>query len=94
MPGLRIQEARGNPVGSGSQQITPIARVIRLTWRGGGVEWRWPMAVETRQGESVRRLPIGDATRRAIAGVIFAELVLGALALWAQRVSLRRRISR
>jgi hypothetical protein len=94
MAGLHVEQVRGATVRRSGQEIAPVARVARLTWRGGRVEWRRPVAIEVHRGDRAERIPIRDVTRRAQAGVIFAELALGILAVWAQRAYLRRRNAR
>jgi hypothetical protein len=93
MPGLRIEETRGKQIAHRSREITPIARVAHVTWRGGGFDWQRPVAVEVRQGDAVQRVPIHNATRRAVAGIILGELALGVLAVWAEQIYLRRRFA-
>jgi hypothetical protein len=94
MPGLRIEETRGTPSAQPDQQITPIARVVHLTWPGGRFDWYRPVAVEVTHRDRTRRIPIRNVTRQIMAGIILAELVLGALAWWAEQTYLRRRTAR
>jgi hypothetical protein len=56
-------------------EVTPIARSTHLAWRGGGLEWHRPAAVEVRDGAGVRRIPIYNATRRTIGLLALAGLV-------------------
>lgn len=88
---LHIVEVRGSLVTRGTSELTPVARVVRLDWPSGGIAWYRPGWVEVREGHGVRRIPIRDATRWAVAGVIVAQVVLAALALWAERAYVRRR---
>jgi hypothetical protein len=82
-------ETRGQPVRAAGQEITPIGRVRRITWPGGGLIRQRPVAVEVRQGNSTSRLPIHDATRQAIA-LFITGLVMGALTLPLIRKSFQR----
>jgi hypothetical protein len=89
MPGLRTVETRGDSRTHFDQTITPIARVTQLTWPGGRIAWHRPVAVEAARGDRVRRIPIHNATRRLVVGIVLAEAALGALAWWGQQRSLQ-----
>ena len=76
MPGWQIDETRGKPSLILGRQITPVGRAVQVSWSGGGVIWHRPVAVEVRQGDATRRLPIQNVTRRAIIGIALAGLLL------------------
>lgn len=80
-PGWRVEDLRGLPLTIAGQQLTPVERVTELGRQHLVVRWRRPVFVEVRQGDSVRRLPIRNMTRRVIAFTVLAELVLGAVGL-------------
>lgn len=92
MTALRIERVRGPTLSQPGQEVTPLARVIQLTWPGGITEWRRPVAVEVRRGNRVRHIPIRDATRRAQVIIALTGLAICGLAT-AARV-LQRRVSR
>ena len=94
MPGLRTEETRGAPRAQLDQTITPIARVAQLTWPGGRLEWHRPVAVEVARGGRVQRIPIRNATRQLVAGIVLVELALGGLVWWAQQRYVYRRSTR
>ncbi len=78
--GWRRYETRGQPIHAQGQEVTPIGRVTRFTWPGGGMIRHRPVAVEVRQGEHITRLPIRNVTRQVIA-LLLTGLALGVLAL-------------
>ena len=91
MPGWRTEETQGTPRTHLDKTITPIACVAQLTWPGGRLEWHRPAAVEVARGGRVQRIPIRNATRQLVAGIVLAELALGGLVGWiAQRAVYRR----
>ena len=94
MPGLHREDLRGTPRTLLDQTITPVARVVQLTWPGGRLEWHRPVAVEVARGDRVQRIPIRNATRRLVAGIVLAELALGGLVWWALQRSVYRRATR
>lgn len=94
MTSLRLNEMRGSPIRRLGLEITPVTHVARVTLpRGSFVLWS-PAAIDVRQDNSVRRVRIPNATRRAQVSVILIELALGILAVWAARINSRRRIIR
>lgn len=78
-PGWRVEDLRGTPLTIAGQHLTPVERVTELGRRHVVVSWRRPVFVEVRQGDTVRRLPIRNLTRRAMAFTVLAELALGTL---------------
>lgn len=94
MTSLRLNEMRGTPIRRLDLEITPVSRIAHVTSPRGSFVWRSPAAVDVRQGDSVRRVPIPDVTRRAQVSVILVELALGILAAWAARIYSRRRFIR
>jgi hypothetical protein len=93
MPELHREDIRGTPRTLLDQTITPVARVAQLTWPGGRLEWHRPVAVEVTRGDRVQRIPIRNATRRLVAGIVLAELALGGFVWWAQQRFVSRRVT-
>lgn len=81
MPNIRFEEARGSPLTRSGVEITPIEHVARVTWSGGQLQWRRPVAVEVRDGARIRRAPIHDVTRRAQITALLVAVALGWLAV-------------
>lgn len=94
MTSLRLNEMRGTPISRLDVEVTPVTHVARVTLPRGSFVWRRPVAIEVRQGDTVRRMRIPDATRRAQVGVILVELALGVLAASATRIYSHRRSKR
>lgn len=91
-PTLQISETRGESLLAFDRQTTPIGRAVQVRWSGISFIWHRPVAIEVRQGDSVQRLPIHDATSRAIIAVVLAGLAIVVLAsLSMRRVHSRRR---
>jgi hypothetical protein len=78
---MRREDVRGNTVTAHGREITPIARQRTIAWPGGRAWRHTPLAVEVRERGLVRRIPIRDATPRAILMVALAEVAIGAL-IW------------
>jgi hypothetical protein len=93
-PLLRISETREKPITTNGRQITPIGRVFQVSWRRGMFLWQQPVAVEVRQGDMVRHLPIPNVTRRATTGIILAALALAIAALSTSRIRRKNSIKR
>jgi hypothetical protein len=91
MPHMQHEEVRGQPITRLGQEVTPIARIAQFTWRGGRLEWYRPVAIAVRDEQGVRRVPIHDATRRAMGGIILAGLALGLGAGWIAGAAARGR---
>jgi hypothetical protein len=89
MPQRVTQELRGQPVSRQGLVVTPIARVTRIGWRGGGLDWYRPAAVEVRDDAGVRRIPFYNATRRAIFTIALAGLGASIIASRVMRRSRR-----
>jgi hypothetical protein len=81
MPNVRFEEARGSPLTREGVEITPIEHVARVTWRGGQLAWRRPVAIEVREGVRIWRAPIHDVTRRAQIAALLVMVALGWLAV-------------
>ncbi len=95
-PALQISETRGKTLTAFDRQITPVGSVVQVRWPGGSFTWHRPMAVEVRQGDTMHRLPIHDATLRAITTVVlagFSIVVLVSLSVRRARSRRRRRAS-
>lgn len=90
MPGLHRHDRRGAPITWADETITPIARVVHVAWPGGRLEWHRPVGVEVAREGRTEQIPIRDATRRLLAGLVLSELALGALAWWGQRYFLHQ----
>lgn len=84
-PGWRAYETRGQPIHAHGREVTPIGRVTQVSWPGGGLLWNRAVAVEVRQGGETTRLPIRNATRRAIALLLLGLAAPTFLLAWAQR---------
>jgi len=65
-PILQVNTTRGEPITTRYGQIVPLTRVVKLRWPGGGLNWNRPAAIELQQGQSQQKLPIKNATSRAI----------------------------
>lgn len=91
MPRMRPEHNRGLVLRLQGHEITPVERVVGITWRGGHVEWRRPLAAEVRTGSQTQRIPIHDATRRAVLSLWLAGCAFGALAVWTERIRCRGR---
>jgi hypothetical protein len=81
MPSVHRESLRGSTIPAHDREITPIARLVTVAWPGGRVLWQTPVAIEVRERGQLRRIPIHDATPRAILVMALAEAVLGAL-IW------------
>lgn len=84
-PGWRAYETRGQPIHAHGREVTPIGRVTRISWPGGGLIWNRAVAVEVRQGSETIRLPIHNATRRAIALLLLGLAATTLLLAWVQQ---------
>jgi len=84
-PGWRAYETRGQPIHAHGREVTPIGRVTRIAWPGGGLIWNRAVAVEVRQGSEITRLPIRNATRRAIALLLLGVAAATLLLAWVQQ---------
>ena len=67
------------------RQTTPVGRVVQVRLPFGSFTWHRPVAVEVRQGESIQRLPIQNATRRAIGAMVLTGLAVVVLILLLMR---------
>src|SRR5262245_34037838 len=65
-PRVERREVRGEPLTLSGWRITPIKRVVHIAWPGGAWLWQRPVAVEIQAGESLRRMPVHNITRRAL----------------------------
>ncbi|HEY7832013.1 MAG TPA: hypothetical protein VIG30_00495 [Ktedonobacterales bacterium] len=83
---MRVEQAHGSVLRQQGREVTPVARVVRIAWRGRQVEWHRPLAVELREGGAVVRIPIHNATRRAVVSLLLSGCALGTLAWWAERI--------
>jgi hypothetical protein len=82
---LRREEIRGDPMSFNGRQVTTLKRVTHVHWPGGVWEWHRPAAVEVRDGATVRRIPIRDATRAATFAAMVIGFLVGASVLRASR---------
>ena len=84
MPQIRREDVRDPVIRLAGRQVTPVARVTRVAWQGGALEWYHPLAVEIADNEAsqpnlpTQRIPIHDATRRAMLGMLLAALLVAA----------------
>jgi hypothetical protein len=75
-PILQVKTSRGEPITTRYGQIVPLARIVKLRWPGGGLNWNRPAAIEVQQGESQQKLPIKNATPRAIFTIAVTGLAI------------------
>lgn len=75
-PFLQVSTSRGEPITTRYGQIIPVARVVKVRWPGGGLNWNRPAAIELQQGQSRQKLPISDATSRTIFTVFLSGLAI------------------
>jgi hypothetical protein len=80
---VRREDQRGSTVTIHGREITPIARLMTIAWPGGRMVRETPVAIEVNEQGWVRRIPIRDATPRAILAMALAEVALGAVIWWA-----------
>ena len=73
-PVLQISEMRGNPVETSNMQTTPIGQAIQVHLPFGSFTWHRPVGVEVRQGDTIYRLPIYDATSLVIGAILLTGL--------------------
>jgi hypothetical protein len=93
MPHIETRTLPGATLSRGGRDITPLARVTRLTWPGGELAWHRPVAVEVCANGQTRRIPIRDVTRLVQLASLAACLVFAAAtaAYWASRANTTRR---
>ncbi len=90
-PVLHISETRGHTIETAGKQTTPIGRVIQVQLPFASITWHRPLAVEVRQGETINRLPIYDATSRAISALVLTGLATVFVPFVIQTILSRRR---
>jgi hypothetical protein len=90
-PVLRISETRGNTIETLDKQTTPIARVIHVQFPFANIIWHRPLAVEVRQGREAYRLPIYNATSRAMSIIFLTGLATVLIPFMIRIILLRRR---
>jgi hypothetical protein len=90
-PVLHISETRGNPVETSTMQTTPIGRAIQVRLPFGSFTWHRPVVVEVRQGETIYRLPIYDATSRVIWAIVLTGLATVLVPFVIRTIFFRRR---
>ena len=90
-PVLHISETRGNPVETSNMQTTPIGRVVQIRLPFGNFTWHRPVGVEVRQGETIYRLPINDATSRVIGAIVLTGLATVLVPFVVRAILFRRR---
>ncbi|HEV2580799.1 MAG TPA: hypothetical protein VGT44_08100 [Ktedonobacteraceae bacterium] len=77
-PFLQVSETQGSPITTPYGRITPVARAVKVRWRGGGFTWNRAVAVEVDEGQQLRRVPIRDATSRTIGAIALTGLMIAA----------------
>ncbi len=91
-PGWYMSEMRGTPITAFSYQVTPIKRLVRIIWPGGGFVWHYPVAIEVQQGGIMRCMPIRNVTRRAMIAIFLTGLAIATLVPpWTRWLSSQRR---
>ncbi|NJP05069.1 MAG: hypothetical protein HC837_05285 [Chloroflexaceae bacterium] len=86
MPEIAIREVASTPIRLADVEVTPIKWVFQVRWKGGGLAWHRPAAVEIVAPETIERRPIEDTTMRQMLQAIASVLVLGLLAWLATRI--------
>ena len=82
MPGWPISETRGETITIFGRQITPVGRVFQVRWPRGGFIHHRPVAIEVREGDVMRHVPIPNTTSRITSTLTltgFAVAVIGSL---------------
>ena len=79
-----VRETRGQPMLILGREVTPIGRVTKVAWPGGGFLVHRPLAFEVRRKDTTRRYPIPNGTRRTLAFFLL-DVVVIALALGVRR---------
>jgi hypothetical protein len=77
---IQSEERRAEPMTLHGRTIRPIARVVRARWPGGAWEWHRPVAVEVREGDELRRIPIRDTSRLAVVALVAAGCAFAVVA--------------
>ncbi len=91
-PGWSIGKTRGEPFTAFGRQVVPIGYAIQARWHGGGFTWHRPLAVEIRDGDNIRRLPIHDVTLEAIISIFMMGSAIVILAAsWKRWIHIKRR---
>lgn len=75
-PILQVNTTRGEPITTRYGQIVPLIRVVKLRWPGGGLNWNRPAAIELQEGQSQQKLPIKNATSRAVFTILLTGLAI------------------
>ena len=73
-PFVQVHTSRGEPITTRYGQVVPVARVVKLRWPGGGLNWNRAAAIEVQQGQSQQKLPITNATSRIIFTFVLTAL--------------------
>lgn len=80
-------ETRGQPITAYGRQVTPIGHAIQLRGRRGSFTWQRPLAVEIRENEMTRRLPLLDTTGQTITALTLLGLIVALILLQLQRAN-------
>ncbi len=75
-PVLQVNTSRGEPITTRYGQIVPLARVVKLRFPGGGLNWNRAVAIEIQEEQSQRRLPVHNATRRTVFTIVLTGLAI------------------
>ena len=85
---VTIKTIQGEPIVISEKELTPVARVVSfvkrsgtirektITGGGGGFVRIEPIAIMETSPAGTRRLSVHDETRRALAGMVAAALIL------------------
>lgn len=85
---IMVETVQGEPLVVGEKELTPIVRLISFVRREGAVKKRGlagggggfvliePTAIVESSPQGTRRLLVRDETRRALAGMLAAALIL------------------
>ncbi len=66
IPSVKWGTRTGKSINIATGKLTPISRVLHVTFPFGGFVWNHPVAVEVKQGEQEQLIRIVDSTRIAI----------------------------
>lgn len=91
-PGWRINMTRGEPFTAFGRQVVPIGLAFQASWPGGGFTWHRAVAVEIRDGDNIRLLPIHDVTLEAIISIFtMGSAIVILAASWKRWIDIKRR---
>jgi hypothetical protein len=78
---IQLQTNSGDPISIGDTTITPQSQALIVRFPFGGFVWNRPVAVIVDRAGERRRIPIVDATRVALIGLIAFSVIINLLAV-------------